>query len=155
MVYATIAIIRHEHPHEPFTVRRRTGSATGATDIRRLVRAGEESASPGALDRLLDSRPRVLPHVSLDSRHIREDGDWAMQTCMLSTDVPFDVRLPCPPAMVPLIGQMDGSRTVRQLYTDLATTGTLADDASIDRLASFVHILVAHGLVELNRADGG
>jgi hypothetical protein len=132
-------------------VRRRAGSATGATEIGRLVRAAEESASPAALERLLDSRPLVLPHVSLDSRHIREAGDWAMQSCMLSTEVPFDVRLPCPPAMVPLIGQMDGSRTIRQLYTDLATTGTLADDASIDRLASFVHILVAHGFVDLDR----
>jgi SAM-dependent methyltransferase len=153
LVYATIAMIRHERAHEPFTVRRRVGTATGATELGRLLRAAEESASEGALDRVLDSRPMVQPHVSLESGHVRENGGWAMQRCLLSTEVPFDVRLPCPPAMVPLIGQMDGTRTVRQLYADMAATGTLADDASIDRLASFVHILVAHGLIEPRRAE--
>ena len=78
-----------------------------------------------------------------------------MQSCLLSTEVPFDVRLPCPPAMISLIGQMDGTRTIRQLYADMATIGTLADDASIERLASYVHMLVAHGLVELGPGGGG
>jgi methylase of polypeptide subunit release factors len=149
MVYATIAIVRHERPHAPFTVRRRAGSATGATELSRLVRAAEESASSEALDRLLDSRPVLQPHVSLKSEHGREDGEWAMRSCALATEVPFDVGLPCPPAMLPLVGRMNGTRTVRELYEDASREGTLTDDAKIERLASYIHMLAAHGIVDL------
>lgn len=149
MVYATIAMVRHERSHAPFTVRRRTGSATGAVELATLVRAAEESASAEALGRLLDSRPVLQPHVTLTSDHAREDGDWAMRSCTLRTEVPFDVRLPCPPSMVSLVGRMNGSQSVRELFDDLARAGTLAEDATIERLASYVHLLAVHGLVEL------
>ena len=150
MVYATIEMVRHQRPHAPFTIRRQDGSATGAADLGRLVRAAEESASPTALDRLLDSYPVLQGHVTLKSEHVREDGDWAMRTCALATKVPFDVRLPCPPSMLPVIGRMNGSRTVRELYEELAGSGTLSDDASVERLASYIHILASHGLVVLD-----
>ena len=149
MVYVTIEMVRHERPHAPFTVRRRAGSATGAAELSKLVRAAEESASAEALGRILDSRPTLQPHVSLTSDHAREEGEWAMRSCTLRTDVPFDVRLPCPPSMLPLVGRMDGSRTVRDLFDDVVRAGTLAEDATIERLASFVHLLDVHGLVEL------
>ena len=149
MVYATIAIVRHERPHAPFTVRRRIGSATGAEELRRLVRAAEESASAEALAATLDSRPFVPSHVSLQSEHARDDAGWAMRTCTLTTDVPFDVRLPCPPEMVALVGRMDGSRTVRELYAEASNSDALRENASIERLASYIHLLAAHGLVEL------
>ena len=149
MVYATIAMIRHTRPHAPFTIRRRIGSSTGAKELSSLVHAAEESTSAEAYNRLVDSRPVLGSHVTLQSEHAHEDGEWAVRTCSLATDVPFDVRLPCPPDMVPLVGRMNGTRTVRELYDDLRRTGTLTDDATIDRFASFVHILAAHGLVEL------
>lgn len=152
MVYGTIAIVRHERPHAPYTVRRREGSATGADELRRLVRAAEESASTGSLERLLASRPLVPDHVSLRSQHQRDEHGWVLSACQLSTDVPFDVRLPCPPAMVPLLGRMDGSQTVRAIYEELSSNGALADDASIERFASYVHALAAHGLVVLRDA---
>jgi hypothetical protein len=52
--------------------------------------------------------------------------------------------------MIALIGRMDGTQTVRELYDAVARAGTLADDATIERLASFIHMLVAHGFVDLH-----
>jgi hypothetical protein len=112
------------------------------------------SAAPDSLDRLLDSWPLLRSHVTLQSEHVIETGAWAVRKCALATGVPFDVRLPCPPDMIGLIGQLDGTRTVRQLYADLSARGALADDATIDRLASFIHILAAHGMVELAKGAG-
>jgi len=153
MVYSSVSIVRHAHAHEPFTVRRRAGTRTRASEVADLIHAAEVSATPGALERLLECRPVLPTHVALESKHVREDGAWAVQTAMLSTTVPFDVRLPCPPEMIAVIGQMDGTRTVRELYGDLSASGSLADTASIDRLASFIHILASHGLVELQHPD--
>lgn len=149
MVYATIAIVRHAEPHAPFTTRRRAGTATGAGELRRLVRAAEASTSAVAFERVLAARPVLARHVTLETEHRRDGEGWTMGRCALVTRVPFDVLIPCPPAMVPLVGRMDGTRAVRELYADLAAGGSLADDASIERLASFVHLLAAHGLVEL------
>ena len=149
LVYATIVITRHVRPHAPFTVRRRLGSATGATELHRLVRAAEESASTEAYERVLDARPFLPAHVKLQSEHGRDESGWQMRTCMLSTDVPFDVRLPCPPEMVSLVGGMDGSRTVRELYAALSSGNALGADASLERLASFIHLLASHGVLEL------
>jgi SAM-dependent methyltransferase len=151
MVYATIEILRQVRPHAPFTARRRMGSATGSAELTRLVRAGEESASSTALDRMLESCPSLQPHVVLWSEHSREEGEWAVKSCALATDVPFDVRLPCPPEMAALIGRMDGTETVRGLYERLSLAGNLTDDAKIERLASYIHMLAAHGMVELHR----
>ena len=85
---------------------------------------------------------------------MREEGGWAIRTCQLATEVPFDVRLPCPPEMVTLVGRMDGTRTVRELYDEAATQDALGEDASVERLASFVHLLTVHGLVELRDRAG-
>jgi len=147
MVYALIAIHRHERGHAPFTVRRRAGSATGASELWRLVGAAEESASAVAFERLLDSRPALAPHVTLQSEHAREDGEWAVRSCLLTTTVPFDVRLPCPSDMVAVVGRLDGSQTVREIYAGLSQSDALHEDAAIDRLASFIHILGAHGFL--------
>jgi SAM-dependent methyltransferase len=149
MVYATISIVRHERPHEPFTVRRRIGKATGAAELSTLVRAAEVSASAESLGRVLEGRPVLQSHVTLTSDHTQEDGEWALRSCTLNTSVPFDVRLPCPPSMVAVIGRMDGSKTVRQLFDEVAVSGALAEDATVERLAAYVHLLTVHGLVEL------
>ena len=154
MVYATIDILRHERPHGPFTVRRRVGSATGAGELRRLVRAAEESASTDGLHRILKARPVVASHVSLQSDHERDGAGWAVRSCVLATEVPFDVRLPCPPEMVGLVGRMDGTRTVRELWDDAANSDALGESATIERLASFIHLLASHGLVELRDHSG-
>ena len=75
-----------------------------------------------------------------------------MRTCALVTGAPFDVKLACLPSMVALVGRMDGTRTVREIYADASNAQALAEDASIDRLASYIHILAAHGLLELRGA---
>jgi hypothetical protein len=54
--------------------------------------------------------------------------------------------------MLSLVGRMNGSQTVRDLFADVERAGTLADDATVERLASYVHLLAVHGLVELRGA---
>ena len=116
----------------------------------RLVRAAEESTSAAAYERLLASRPVLAPHVTLQSEHVREDGEWAIRSGALASQVPFDVRLPCPPEMVTVVGRMNGSHTVLELFTELTRPGTSAEDGGLDRFASFIHILAAHGFVEID-----
>lgn len=152
MVYATIAMHRHERPHEPFTARRRIGSSTGAAELTRLLNAAEVSASPEALARLLDSRPFVPAHVALHTDHARDTSAWTMRAATLSTSVPLDVRVPCPAGMATFVGEMDGSRSVRELYAELANADALASAATIETLAAYIHMLSAHGLVELRDA---
>jgi hypothetical protein len=89
----------------------------------------------------------LRPGVSLRSEHVVEDGGWAMRACTVATDVPLDVRLPCPRGLVPLIAGMDGSRTVRELYETAAAAAPASDDVSLDGLASYIHLLAAHGIV--------
>jgi len=54
---------------------------------------------------------------------------------------------------VALVGRMDGTRTVRDLYAEVASSDALRENASIERLASYIHLLAAHGLVELRGRD--
>jgi len=91
----------------------------------------------------------LATHVALESTHIREGSGWAVRTAMVSSAVPFDARLPCPPEMITVLARMDGTRTVRELYADLSAADSLAEGASIDRLASYIHMLASHGFVEL------
>lgn len=150
IVYATIAIVRHRVPHPPYTVRRRAGSATGHVELSRLAEAAEAAAPADALDRLLDSRPLVAAHVVLQAAHVRDGAGWAVRDCRLEASVPLDVSVPCPPGLVPVVGRMDGTRSVRELYAELARDGAVNDAASIDHFASFLHLLAAHGLVDLH-----
>jgi SAM-dependent methyltransferase len=147
MVYGTIAMIRQQRPHAPFSIRRRVGKATGWEEVGRLVAAAEEAASTGGLERMLAARPMLQPGVALRSEHVVEDGGWAMRACSVATDVAFDVRLPCPREFVALISGMDGSRTVRELYETVAAAAPSTDDASLEGLASYIHLLAAHGIV--------
>jgi hypothetical protein len=123
------------------------GKATGWEEVGRLVAAAEEAASTGGLERMLAARPMLQPGVALRSEHVVEDGGWAMRACSVATDVAFDVRLPCPRHLVPIISGMDGSRTVRELYETVAAAAPATDDASLEGLASYIHLLAAHGIV--------
>ena len=52
--------------------------------------------------------------------------------------------------MIGLLGEMDGTRTLRELYAEWSDPERLRDAALIDRLASYVHLLTVHGMVELD-----
>jgi hypothetical protein len=85
--------------------------------------------------------------VTLRTEHVVEEGGWALRACSVATKVSFDVRLPCPRGLVTLIGGLDGSRTVRELYETAAAATPMTEDASLEGLASYVHMLAAHGIV--------
>jgi hypothetical protein len=52
--------------------------------------------------------------------------------------------------MISVLARMDGTRTVRELFAEPAGPEALRDGALIDRLASYIHLLAVHGLVELD-----
>jgi hypothetical protein len=69
--------------------------------------------------------------VSLESEHVREAEGWAVRSSGVTTTVPFDVRLPCPTDMIGLLGEMDGTRTLREC-TRVVRSERLRDAALID-----------------------
>ena len=91
-------------------------------------------------------RPQLAPDVEVKEFHLRWGNDYAMIAN------PRDLlHYQLDPGEIELLPLMDGTRTVRELYADLSAAGSLADDASVDRLASFIHMLASHGFVELRR----
>ena len=149
LVYASIVIRRHLAARAAFTARRQAGPNSGPPEVEWLERWEAAAADPGLPDRLLDAPLRVPPGSRMRLSYAPENGDWAVEDCVLVTSWPFAVEAKCPPWTASLLGRCDGRRTVREHLGWLVTEGLLPADASANDLAVLVRSLAAGGLLEV------
>ena len=101
-------------------------------------------ASDDALGR---SKPRISPHVRLESFHQAVDGKWqpAGLTLRLTTGFPFFVELQ--PILADFLGRCDGKRTVNELCSDLAARLKRPVDVVAPECLKIVRTMIAKGLL--------
>lgn len=150
VVYCSMVLRRQTAERAPFTLRRERGVNAANREaewlIRWWTRAIEEK---DLLERLLDSRARLLPHGRLEVIHRVEDGEWRVESSRMRVGYPFVRTIDLSLNAAMLLTLFDGERTGREIFDRLQSSGALPQEATPEGFAEFIRELVTEGVLAL------
>lgn len=149
IVYVSMVLQRHAGARAPFTVRRERTEAAASREAEWLLDWSTRVAEGGAIDTLIEARPRLLPHARLQVTHRVENGEWKVDSCKVLLEYPFirSVDLSLNAAM--LLTLCDGEHSVREILQRIQQAGAISAEVPPESFAEFVRELVGEGVLGL------
>ncbi len=92
LTYSVALLQRHSSARRAFTVRRQFGPRTGRSEMEWALEWETLVASPGAAEKILQSRPKPNPETELRVLHKLGDDGWEAAEHMLVTPYPFSME---------------------------------------------------------------
>jgi SAM-dependent methyltransferase len=149
LTYSVVLLQRHSASRRPFTIRRQFGPRTGGSEMEWALEWETLVASPGAAEKILQSRPKPNPESELRVLHrLGEDG-WEAAEHMLVTPYPFSMEARTDPWAPHLMALCDGSKNARELFAELKRHGVLPEAAPDEEFARAIAILASGGYLLL------
>ena len=149
LVYGSMVIRRVVESRPVFTARRLAGEATGPADVEWLLHWEAASVGTEADVQLATARPTVSPTCRLRLNHVRAEGEWRVEECVLSTGSPFALEAKCPPWTAAILAGCDGRTTVPELHGRLQGSGSVPAALREAEFARFVRSLISGGFLRL------
>lgn len=152
LVAVTTLIQRRDRERPVFTAQRVISGSTRAEDLLWLMRYLSETVGWGveATCRLLDARPRALPHVQLRVRSALREGRWNPLDTRVETTAPFSTDSPCPPWFPSFLARCDGRTTVRAVFDQLRGEGEFPREVPDEDLAQMIREIADVPFVEFD-----
>lgn len=145
----TIVVRKHAAPGPPLTLRReRSGNRNFANAVDALLRWERFGRTPGALERLVEIRPRLSPRARLQVTHAPGADSWTLEGCRVVVDEPLRSQLDASPRAAAFLAWCDGTRTLRDHVERLIAEGASAPDAPLESFARMVLPLLQEGVLE-------
>ncbi len=150
-----LVVQKHVTAGPALTLRReRSGKGNFAAAVDTLLRWERFGRTPGALERLVEVRPRLSPRARLQVTHAPGDGSWALEACRVVVDEPLRSQLDASPRAAAFLAWCDGTRTLRDHVERLIAEGASAPDAPLDSFARLVLPLLQEGVLEAEVPPG-
>jgi len=130
--------------------RRRMEPAARAADFDRLFCVRQARNAADFLEHLRDARPRLSPALEVRARHVVRDGGLVPAEYVFATDGVLPAALRTDGFVVPLIANLTGRHTVREVFDQAAARGELPAEFPLDALVDLVARMVEMGLLELD-----
>lgn len=152
VVYGALVIHRRASVEaEPLTIRAGFTSETDGTDFEWITKWHHARKEPGFLERLLQSRPRLAPHLLVTVKHTVEDGELLPTDFVLETDKPFLAVIRMDGWVVPLMAEFNGQRTPAEVYAMGREANAMPDDFQLEDFAPLVALLIERGYLMLDQ----
>jgi SAM-dependent methyltransferase len=149
LVYSVVLVQRKEVDRQAFTVRRQFGPRTGGAELEWAMKWETLAASPGAAEKILQSRPKPNPETELRVLHKIGDEGWEVTQHMLVTPYPFWMEARTDPWAPYLMATCDGQMDARQLFAELKAAEVLPEGAPDEEFARAIAILASGGFLLL------
>ncbi|HEY8258943.1 MAG TPA: class I SAM-dependent methyltransferase [Gemmatimonadales bacterium] len=146
LVYGSMVVRRHDGRRIGYTCRRQAGPVSGLRELEWLDRWESATIDRG---RLMEERPRVPPECRMHLSHAPANGEWVVESCVLTTPWPFQVEAKCPPWTASFLNRCDGQRALREHFDWLRSEGLLAADTPEADFAALARTLVGGGFLEV------
>lgn len=151
VVYGALVIHRREAVEaEPLTLRAGFTSSTEGADFEWTIKWNQERKHPSFLERLLQSRPRLAPHLHVTVKHTVQDGELLPKDFVIETDKPFLAATRIDGWTVPLIAEFTGERTPAEVYNLAREADAVPEDFQLEDFASLVERLLERGYLMLD-----
>ncbi|MGB9180920.1 MAG: class I SAM-dependent methyltransferase [Pyrinomonadaceae bacterium] len=151
VVYGALVIHRRaEVEAEPLTIRAGFTSATDGADFEWAIKWHHWRKQPRFSERLLQSRPRLAPHLHVTIKHTVEDGELLPKDFVIETDKPFLAATRIDGWIVPLIAEFNGQRTPVEIHAMAREAEAMPDDFQLEDFAPLLTLLVERGYLMLD-----
>lgn len=149
--YTALVIERVASGRRGVTSRTQRAGGARSEAVEWFVNWTTSAAAPNFGAFLLESRPRLASHLSLEVTHSVMNGSLSPSRFVLRSDYPFSIAAPCPAWIATAIGACDGTTTVREIFEELGRGQLLPAGLTMDQFAANVGEMVARGFLELEK----
>jgi methylase of polypeptide subunit release factors len=136
---------------DPIRVRL-TPSGT-ARDFERLFAWRNQCRRPNFVDWLSNSRPHLPPGLELTVRHVVAGGQLTPAEFVFSIADGFQAAMRPDAWLTPLIAQLDGRRSVRQVFDAMSAAGELPAGFKLDDFGNLISTMIERGLLLVDLAE--
>lgn len=124
-----------------------------AADFEQLFRVRRARNAPDFVARLADARPRLAPVLEIRARHVVRDGRLVPAEFVFAVEGALPAALRTDGFAVPLIANLTGQHTVREVFDRAATHGELPAGFPLMALLDLVARMIEKGLLIHDRSD--
>jgi len=151
LVYGTVLVQRHaaEDIRAPFTVRLQKGPDSGPAESEWALNWNSAASQPGAAELVLNSCPKLSPHLHLAVLHRVHDGGLVPEQFLMRVRHPFESECKCPAWVAEMLGHCTGERTGVQLLEFLKKHEVVQGDTEHAEFAEVLRTLVGSGFLEV------
>jgi SAM-dependent methyltransferase len=146
-VYGAVFVRRTSSEIAEPPLRLRMSPDARAGDFERIFRWRELRRLPGFFDRLAAARPRPCPQLESNLRSVVREGALVPASLMLTAKRPLTAPVQTDAWIAPLLGRLDGTRTVEQAF-EAARAGETPAEFGLPAFADLVGRLVERGLLD-------
>ena len=146
LVYGVLVIQRHSIPGRPtWTARLKLSTETEGADFKHLLSWHRQQETPGFLAALSQAKPRLAPTLQVNATLLVQEGALVPAEFVFETNKPFTAAMRFDPWIVPLITQLEGARTVGEIYAQARTEGLVPQDFGVNDFSKLVALLIERG----------
>ena len=149
LFYGTIVIHRKTESRPAATGRIRKAADAATDAVEWFWRWQAASAVPGFSDRLLDSRPAPSARFKLHVTHTRQQQGLVPSEFLVRTDYPFLSEAVVEPWVAVVVGNCDGQKTVRQIFSEMKQQEVISPQMSEGEFAGIIQLLLSRGFLEV------
>lgn len=148
-VYGALVLRRYPEAISRSPLRFHLNPSGAAGDFERLLAWRENCRRSDAFEWLANARPCLAGNLELTARHIVRDGELIPVEFVFSIDCGFRAALRPDGWVVPLLAQLTGAQSVRQIFIDAKTAGELPEGFSLEAFVELVRSMVERGFMEV------
>ena len=152
LVYGAMVIHRRQNgaPLRLLTIRPRLSKEVDGSDFERALRFHRWRRRPNAVQELAGAKPRLAPQLTVKVTYSVKDGTLVPGEHVLESQRPFPLATKVDPWIVPLMAELDGTRTPAELYTAARDSSMLPEWFALSDFLDLVATLIERGYVEVD-----
>jgi SAM-dependent methyltransferase len=151
LVYGTVLVQRHSdgEGRKPFTVRLQKGPDSGPRESEWALNWNSAASQAGAADLVLNSGPKLSPHLYLAVLHSVKDGGLVPEEFLMRVRHPFESECKCPVWVARMLSHCTGERTGAELLEFLKQNEIIQQDAEPGEFAEILRALITSGFMDV------
>ncbi|MDQ2949374.1 MAG: methyltransferase [Acidobacteriota bacterium] len=149
LFYGTIVVHRktESRPAATGRIRKAVNAGTGAVEW--FWRWQAASHHSGFSERVLESRPAPSAGFKLQVTHTRQQQGMIPSHFLLRTESPFMSEAVVEPWVAVVVGNCDGQRTVRQIFSEMKRQEVISAEMTEADFEGIVQLLISNGFLEV------
>lgn len=149
-VYGALFIRRTDGPVAEPPLRLRMLSRARASDFDRLFAWRAHCRTPVFSDWMKVAKPRLVPHLEINSRELTENGALVVGQTMLRAESGFSAVLRLESWVIPMIASLTGNQTVEMIFAAAHQSNQSPGNFKLGAFVDLVAMMIELGFLEVD-----
>ena len=149
-VYGALFIRRTDGPVTEPPLRLRMLSRARASDFDRLFAWRARRRAPVFSDWMKVAKPRLVPHLEINSRELTQNGALVVEQTMLRAECGFSAVLRLESWVIPMIASLTGNQTVEMVFAAAHRSNQSPSNFTLSAFVDLVAMMIELGFLEVD-----